>query len=69
MIKVVKKRLFPTRYKELARIIRRSASPTIAAIDAALAARDEAPAEAEPSLAVMTDGGVTIQLTKHTRPG
>jgi hypothetical protein len=70
MIEVVKERLLAMSDEELARIIRHSASPTIAAIDAALATLDEAPTAWEPaSRAVVSDDGQTIRLTLYAEIG
>jgi hypothetical protein len=65
-----KERLLRMRDEEFARMIRRGQLPRIAAIDAALAALDEAPTEWEPaSRAVVSDDGRTVRLTLCAETG
>jgi hypothetical protein len=70
MIDLVRARLLALRDAEIALIIKRSASPTIASIEAALAALDEPPAEAHTATrVVVSDDGQKIRLTLHGETG
>jgi hypothetical protein len=65
-----KERLLQMRDEEIARIVRQSGVPAIAAIDAVLGALDEVTAEAElADRVVITDDGQTIRLTLHGETG
>jgi hypothetical protein len=58
------------RNEEFVRLLRRGQLPRIAAIDAAIAALDEVPADAEPaSRHVVSDDGKVIRLTLYTETG
>jgi hypothetical protein len=70
MIDTAKRFLLRMRDEELARMIGRGGSPMIVAVNAALAALDEAPPEAEPaSRAAVSDDGDTIRLTLYAETG
>ena len=65
-----RERLLRMRDEEFARVMRRGQLPRIAAIDAAIAALDEAPTEWEPaSRAVVSDDSQTIRLTLYAETG
>jgi hypothetical protein len=65
-----KQRLLRRRDEALARMMRQGDLPRIAAIDAALAALEEAPTEWEPtSRAVVSDDGQTTRLPLHAETG
>jgi hypothetical protein len=58
------------RNEEFVRLLQRGQMPRIAAIDAAIAALDEVPADAEPaSRAVVSDDGKVIRLTLYGETG
>ena len=70
MIDAAKERLLKMREEALDRAIRRGQVSQIAAIDAALAALDEAPTKYQPaSRAVVGDDGKTIRLTLYAETG
>jgi hypothetical protein len=58
------------RNDEFVRLLRRGQLPQIAAIDVAIAALDEVPADAEPaSRAVVSDDGKVIRLILYAETG
>jgi hypothetical protein len=70
LLEAPRDRLLRMRDAEFARMMRLGQLPRIAAIDAALAAFEEAPTEWEPaSRSVVSDDGQTIRLTLYAETG